>query len=843
MGLMDSIKNFYVSLENGFYSLMDGLDKAGIPVYKIIDPLEGAGIPAFPVFTLLLALIVGGAWLFLAAPTGAPASIFAVDENNNPLAGVSVTLGFSGKTVNAVTASTGSVQTAESIPFGASVEVRASKEGYEASPQTFTFSKDSAQISLTLSSKKETQTKTISFVKAGTQEAVSGSISVRLSCAQAAFEQIFSTEEGQIEVEVPADCGGLTVEPVSSDVVLSNTFLAPDAFSLTVALEEKSVPGGRVNVSVTDRQMNSLEGIQVSLSDAGNPGTPLFTKVTLGTGSVEFADVPVGRYYVSTYDPLGKFAEFDGYGAGSIRDVLAQTTTSFTVALEEKIAGSIKLLIKEKEGNVPVEGAQVTLSQDNREINTEYSDARGFVEFKVGETNAYSVTVDKTGYLIGRQDKLFPSEGTTTILLEKESLENSQALVVSVVDERGTPLSGALVKLLLEDATPSGHEKTTGENGKIVFERLDQSIYYVVASVPGFGQSTPKRVDIVPRQENSTEVTVFIGSGKVELHVLTSQKQPVSGASVDVYDAFSGQKMDSLSGKLTDAKGLMELEARADKKLFLVVSEKTLSTFVSAPLAVQKDVTVRKTIELESVSNSLQMVLTRIRSGETEVSNALEPGQRYTAEFRLRLPRSSSAREAGFHIRTGSANAIEKDLIYITEVTSAAGQLRKGTSFNPPKGLSIDAQHYTSSEAKWANGIMENPVQGAVYEIQAEIVVRETASAGSLLELHYRGWTSSGGFTRDPADADLGTSENTSGKQALYAQARTRTILVGQSDYCLDEFCAQVSMEDQSTKIRTTVTEMGPVLMARVLEASEAQEGAITIAFKLADDWLNAGKK
>ncbi|MEZ5995762.1 MAG: helicase HerA-like domain-containing protein [Hyphomonadaceae bacterium] len=43
--------------------------------------------------------------------------------------------------------------------------------------------------------------------------------------------------------------------------------------------------------------------------------------------------------------------------------------------------------------------------------------------------------------------------------------------------------------------------------------------------------------------------------------------------------------------------------------------------------------------------------------------------------------------------------------------------------------------------------------------------------------------------------------------------------------------------------VRTTVTEMGPVLMARVLEASEAQEGAITIAFKLADDWLNEGKK
>jgi uncharacterized protein len=42
--------------------------------------------------------------------------------------------------------------------------------------------------------------------------------------------------------------------------------------------------------------------------------------------------------------------------------------------------------------------------------------------------------------------------------------------------------------------------------------------------------------------------------------------------------------------------------------------------------------------------------------------------------------------------------------------------------------------------------------------------------------------------------------------------------------------------------VRTTVTEMGPVLMGRVLEASAAQEGALTIAFRLADDWIKEGK-
>jgi uncharacterized protein len=42
--------------------------------------------------------------------------------------------------------------------------------------------------------------------------------------------------------------------------------------------------------------------------------------------------------------------------------------------------------------------------------------------------------------------------------------------------------------------------------------------------------------------------------------------------------------------------------------------------------------------------------------------------------------------------------------------------------------------------------------------------------------------------------------------------------------------------------VRTTITEMGPVLMGRVLEASAAQEGALTIAFRLADDWIKQGK-
>lgn len=43
--------------------------------------------------------------------------------------------------------------------------------------------------------------------------------------------------------------------------------------------------------------------------------------------------------------------------------------------------------------------------------------------------------------------------------------------------------------------------------------------------------------------------------------------------------------------------------------------------------------------------------------------------------------------------------------------------------------------------------------------------------------------------------------------------------------------------------VRATVTELGPMLLGRVLDCSEAQEGALAIAFKLADDWLAKGDR
>jgi len=72
----------------------------------------------------------------------------------------------------------------------------------------------------------------------------------------------------------------------------------------------------------------------------------------------------------------------------------------------------------------------------------------------------------------------------------------------------------------------------------------------------------------------------------------------------------------------------------------------------------------------------------------------------------------------------------------------------------------------------------------------------------------------------------------------LHDAFMTRAGTIGFSDYSYDAF--PVLFWDlfgaQGHPVRTTVAEMGPLLIARILELSEAQEGILNIAFRVADE-------
>ncbi|MGI9415057.1 MAG: helicase HerA-like domain-containing protein [Hyphomicrobiales bacterium] len=65
-----------------------------------------------------------------------------------------------------------------------------------------------------------------------------------------------------------------------------------------------------------------------------------------------------------------------------------------------------------------------------------------------------------------------------------------------------------------------------------------------------------------------------------------------------------------------------------------------------------------------------------------------------------------------------------------------------------------------------------------------------------------------------------------------------RAETIGFDDYGFEDFPVVFwdLLGEQGHPIRTTISEMGPLLLSRLLNLTEAQEGALNIAFKIADD-------
>ncbi len=72
----------------------------------------------------------------------------------------------------------------------------------------------------------------------------------------------------------------------------------------------------------------------------------------------------------------------------------------------------------------------------------------------------------------------------------------------------------------------------------------------------------------------------------------------------------------------------------------------------------------------------------------------------------------------------------------------------------------------------------------------------------------------------------------------LHAPFMERNAKIGFDDFTYDRFPVTFwdLFGEQGHPIRTTVADMGPLLLSRLLELSEAQEGILNIAFRLADE-------
>jgi uncharacterized protein len=74
------------------------------------------------------------------------------------------------------------------------------------------------------------------------------------------------------------------------------------------------------------------------------------------------------------------------------------------------------------------------------------------------------------------------------------------------------------------------------------------------------------------------------------------------------------------------------------------------------------------------------------------------------------------------------------------------------------------------------------------------------------------------------------------GEHKDFLQARAETIGLSPYEYRATPVVFWDLYGEKGHRVRTTMTEMGPLLLSRLMEATEAQEGVLNIAFKIADE-------
>ena len=377
---MGALGDFYAKLEDKYYDFLDSLDKAGIPVYKVVDAIEGANIPSFPIAVLVLILLIAGIG-FLAAGfllPGQSALVVAVNDSSGANIGnASVTVELEGG--ESLSGTTNSLGEAEfKVPKNTSVNVIVSKTpDFDEKSESFIAAEDEITKVIVLARKITTVTKTVNLLKAGsTNQLLDGKdISVEFKCSAATFTETKTTRTGQLTVEVPSNCGTLYATP-------SNGFTSTSAAGFSVAntgpieifLSEEETGKGIILVRVIDSSGAALQGIEVSIvmqTESSSYGSVIAAKTTPQSGTVTFIDAPEGKYYVKTYDPLGSYAEYDSSARAIVQELQDGKTISFDAALDRKIIGSIKLVVKDSESNEAVEGATVNLKKSGSPVTSE----------------------------------------------------------------------------------------------------------------------------------------------------------------------------------------------------------------------------------------------------------------------------------------------------------------------------------------------------------------------------------------------------------------------------------------------------------------------------------------
>ena len=800
------LKEFYYSLEDKYFEMLDNLEEKGISLYKIIDPLEKNGIPTFPIFSLIiLAIIALIIFLILTNFTSVGSNQVRVaffDVTEREITNTDLKIKLDGVSQIFTTDKSGVIYLDDldktkiyTLELDDTTYAFANnREYYDLNPENKFHKINIEQI-------EYQSTKTISFRKQS-GELVLEELQVNFSCSNGNYNKDLTVTSGTVTLtDIPKNCGRLSVNILGRTDYTAN--IPEDGTTGEIRFSEV-INYATLSITVKDKDnaVLNLPNVNVSIYDKTTDQL-VDTGATNQNGIFVSESVIVNKqYFVLVSDPNSIYSGVTklDYQSGLIPYTQIKSgTNTLDLRIKKDVIGFIEIRVKDRTTSALLDGVNAKLSRLGNTIDTRVTDSSGKVKFPIKENVSYTLTLDKPGYLLDTK----PVSISPTVMeftLKSQADTGNYPAHITVVDNERKPIEYATVKIW--DALNNEVVKivTTDISGKVIISNLDPEATYFAEAISGKFTGKSVNFSVKEREIEDVFVIVNIGQGTYNLIIVDDSLNAIS-APIKVYDAQTNKEMTEKQTSSNET-GLAVISIRADKTVFFAVQANS-GTVITKQYNVPAESSFTETIVIPSrISSSANIEFVGFYNNNGEVVSSVIPGQAQLARFVLNVDKRYSKVIA--HIRTGEGEtcgtrtySAAEDSIYIKQVSFAGSKMVGSTDYTPCLGESKDLSALAIKNTKWVNLVLDNPIVGS-YIIDAEILVSDTAIANQ--SLYYRAEYQQGTtILRNPFDSTLGNSTTSSNKQALYAYAKNLPVYVGDTSSCDGSLCYSFSFREKNT--------------------------------------------
>jgi len=767
--------------------------------------LEDHNIPKPAFFALIIAIIVvifillGGLELIIPAPREeVTLNVIVLDRKENPIEGASVTIKSEELTKVEETNENGIATFL--VYKDSEVIIEVSYEG-ETARETITvegFTEKRIMLDIELITYAD---KKIVFFKEGTDEKYTDIESIDAACSNTDWHQSNSQViNGEVLLRrVPSNCGKLSIKVNGEWHEVSAEGTEP----VRIYLKEE-VKKGRLIVKVVDSEGVPIGANAVEVRIKNSVGQYVGSQKTNASDTVVFDELLPDRYEITAsgehYKPSTSSAEVKG-GKDTVK----------TMYVEPLVTGfPIKIRVVDTKG-FGVKNVELQLRDSETQqilVNKQFTDAKGEYVFNVPEEKEYLIILAlPNGWK--KQIKAVPKEEFYEVTYDEEELEEGGTVVIEVKDQENEPLESATVELYTMEHNTSGYACATGADGFCEIEHVEPGRYYAQVKLYSYSPAISEDFEVLPGETTTVgPVTLEVDKGVFEFTVLNENSEPIAGAKIDAYD-IDGERL--IKSGSTNGEGIATLSIRTNVLPYFVIYAKGYLPYITAPIAPVANLTIEKKVVLQKEFSGIKVEFKGLEYEGEMIEDSVSPGTEYKGTFLLIVGKSGYSK-AGLHIRTGSdtigkVNKVESDNGYIKQIIVYATKLVKGSTYTPLKGEATDLKSIAKEESKWANieWNLSDKLKKGVFEVEAAIVVRDSAITGDIFKLSYRGYAVSTAYDRDPSDEVLGSQKSTAEKDSLYAKTYDIVYSIGVSNLCDDSFCQSYFIEDLQKKTRLAI--------------------------------------